>query len=99
MFMFAIFHFHHFSTGECLLRQCDSTVPSLHILVTVLEDKEDVEEMKRVGYVYFESSEKKLRRRLQCPPQEWPLLGRRVESMEQKIMSSNTSDITDEAVK
>ena len=96
--MFAIFHFHYFSTGRCLLRQCDNTVPSLNILVMLLEDKEVVEEIADYGYVHMGVKER-LQCRLQCSPQEWPSLGLRAEYMVQKIMSSNTSHITDQTVR
>ena len=98
MFMFAIFHFHYFSTGRCLLRQCDNTVPSPNILVMLLEDKKVVAEIADYGYIY-RGVEERLQRRLQCPPQEWPLSMLRLECMLQKIKASNTSHITDQAVR
>ena len=70
---------------------------TINILGTLLEDKKlfiDID----IGYIDHESGEK-LRRRLQCPKQEWPLLEFRMVCMVQKILSSNISDIRDETVK
>ena len=72
---------------------------SPNILVVLLEDKEVVAEIVRYGHIKILFSDEKLQRRLQCPPQEWPLLRFRMKCMLQKIMSSNTSHITDQTVR
>ena len=81
-----------------MLRQCNSTVPTINILVTLLEDQELLSDIVKYGYKYTESEEK-LKRRLQYPQQERPLLEFRVFYMAPKILSSNFSDIRDETVK
>ena len=80
-----------------MLRQCKNTVPTINILEMILEDKEYYFSIAHGGLMNFESE--KLRRRLQCPQQEWPLLRFRVENIAQKILSSNIIDISDETVK
>ena len=72
---------------------------SLNIFVAILEGKEVVEDIVGFGNIKRLFSKEKLQRRLQCPPQEWPLLRLRAECMAQKIMSSNTSHITDQNVR
>ena len=102
---FSIFHicfyqlicFLYFATGRCLLRQCNTTVPAINILVTLLEDQELLSHID-IGYIDTKSEEK-LRRRLQCPQQELPLLVFRMTCMAQRILSSNISDIKDETAK
>ena len=81
-----------------MLRQCNSTVPAINILVTLLEDQELLSDIVKHSYIDTESEEK-LKRRLQCPQQERPFLEFRVVCMTQKILSSNISDIRDETVK
>ena len=92
-------HFSHSSTGRSLLLQCDNTVSSPNILAASLEDKEVVAKIVAYGAIHRRMGKEELKRRLQCPPQEWPLLWPRVECMAQKIMSSNTSHITDQTVR
>ena len=81
-----------------MLRQCNTTVPAINILVTLLEDQELLSGIVKYGFIGTESEEK-LKRRLRCPQQEWPLLEFRVLYMVQKIKSNNISDIRDETVK
>ena len=93
------FVFFHFSTGKWSLKRCDNTVPTSHIIYTLLENKELFRQVIKDSFLLDRETEKKFKRRLKCPEQEWELLWLRVRILANLIQYSNISDIRDEAVK